>query len=155
MLGESVMERGETAWEVSKVSSEGYGDDGEHSQQREQYAQSSEVRRKLKNEDGAEGERESGSVCDWWGEGLVVQDLEGLPEDTGIYSESPEESLMGFMPENSMIWYVFKRSLWLLYREWIWGEDPLGALTVSRREWVALWTGDNGNREKWLNSQHF
>ena len=63
-----------------------------------------------------------------------MQDLEGLTEDAGIYSESPEESLMGFMPENSMIWYVFKRALWLLYREWIWGGRPVGgSYSIQKR----------------------
>lgn len=47
------------------MSSEGYGGGGEHSQQRGQYVQRAKVRRKLKNEEGAEGEEDSSLVCDW------------------------------------------------------------------------------------------
>lgn len=63
MLSET--DRAETVWKVRKVSSEGCGWGGEHSQQREQYVRSSKVRIKLKNEEGAESEGDSGSLCDW------------------------------------------------------------------------------------------
>ena len=49
------------------MSSEGYGAGGEHSQQRWQYVQRAKVRRKLTNEEGAEGEEDSSLVRDWWG----------------------------------------------------------------------------------------
>lgn len=40
----------------------------------------------------------------WSGKkGLGVQGLEGLIKNMGLYSENPEESLMGFMRENTVV----------------------------------------------------
>ena len=40
----------------------------------------------------------------WSGEkGLGMQGLESLIKDIGLYSENPEESLMGFMQENTLV----------------------------------------------------
>ena len=46
---------------------------------------------------------------------------------------------------------VVESSVWLLYTE-CWGGDPLGSLPVSRRERMAHWTGNNGDRSSWIHN---
>lgn len=117
----------------------------EHSWQGEQYVQSPKVRRKLKNEEEVAGGRDSSSVCDGW----------GLVGGAGVWLRGSWRPCWG---PGSFLWWVSCRIMgtWYVLKDHsgCWGGDWLGSLTLSRREGMALWTGDNGNREKWMNS-HF
>lgn len=67
------------------------------------------------------------------GRGFGYGDLEGLAEDLGLSSDGFHAGKWG--PD-----------MFLKDHSGCWGGDWLGALTLSRREGMALWTGDNGNK---------